>query len=85
MCDEPGRARYLSSVRVALVLFAFAVVVTGCPRTDPPPDRMGGMPCTTTADCNPDRTCGELALCITGVCEVGHTLIVACPGMGERP
>lgn len=43
------------------------------------------MPCETNADCNVDRTCGEMALCITGVCEAGRTLIVACPGMGERP
>ena len=67
------------------ILLLGSTLVVGCPRTDPPPDRMGGMPCTTNADCNPDRTCGEMALCITGICEEGHTLIVACPGMGERP
>jgi hypothetical protein len=72
-------------VRVALVLFSFAVLASGCPRTDPPPERMGGMNCQTMADCNPDRTCGEMTLCITGVCEEGHTLIVACPHSGMRP
>ncbi|MFO0684211.1 MAG: hypothetical protein U0234_19315 [Sandaracinus sp.] len=72
------------AVLPALVL-ALAALGSGCPRTDPPPDRMGGMPCTTTADCNPDRTCGEMALCVTGLCEIERSLIVACPGMGERP
>jgi len=67
------------------ILLLGSTLVAGCPRTDPPPDRMGGMPCVTNADCNPDRMCGEMALCITGICEEGHTLIVACPGMGERP
>jgi hypothetical protein len=80
-----GLGRYDRIVRLVLVLASLALLVSGCPRTDPPADRMGGMPCTTNDDCNPGRTCGELALCITGLCESGHTWIVACPHQGMRP
>jgi hypothetical protein len=65
-------------------LLVLATALAGCPRTTPPPDRMGGMPCATHDDCNPDRECGELALCVTGLCESGHSLVVPCPGEGER-
>jgi len=79
--------RYLRRVKRTLIVLVVlgAALASGCPRSDPPPDRMGGMPCTTMADCNPDRTCGEMALCITGLCEMGRTLVIACPGTGERP
>ncbi len=42
------------------------------------------MPCETHADCNPDVECGELTLCLTGICESGRSLVVPCPGEGER-
>jgi hypothetical protein len=72
-------------VRALIVVLSFAALVAGCPRTDPPADRMGGIPCNTMMDCNPDHTCGEMTLCLTGVCEAGHTLIIACPHTGMRP
>lgn len=73
-------------MRSALVVVALlGVLVSGCPRTTPPPDRMGGMPCETHDDCNPDGVeCGERALCLTGICESGRSLVVPCPGVGER-
>lgn len=61
-----------------------ALALAGCPRTDPPPDHMAGMPCTTNEECNPGRTCGDLTLCVGGYCEASHTLVVACPGQGMR-
>jgi hypothetical protein len=67
-----------------IALVGIGAALAGCPRTTPPPDRMGGMPCETHADCNPDAECGELALCVTGLCETGHSLVVPCPGVGER-
>jgi hypothetical protein len=72
-------------VRIVLVVASFALLVSGCPRADLPAERMGGTPCTRMEDCNPDHTCGEMALCVTGLCELGHTLIIPCPHTGMRP
>lgn len=70
-----------SSLGLASLLL-LVLALTGCPRTPNAPDPIMGTPCEDNADCNPGENCGALTLCVDGLCEVGNTLVVPCPGEG---
>lgn len=64
-----------------LASLALAIgLLSGCPRSvgtpDPPED---GLMCSTVADCNEGRVCGELSACVDGHCEDGRSLEIPCP------
>jgi hypothetical protein len=73
------------SILLAVALFA----LPGCPRETDAPEPLMGTPCTQLDDCNGDRGCGALKLCVNGpddtdgFCEEGASLIIPCPGEGE--
>lgn len=62
---------------------ALAALVSGCPRGPEAPDPGMGMECEQLSDCNPDRSCGELTLCVDGFCAQEATLVRPCEGEGE--
>lgn len=62
-----------------LAALGLALPLSGCPRDiQPPPPPAEARPCVTHADCNDGRTCGELALCVGGLCEERRTFAIAC-------
>lgn len=66
-----------------LLLPVLGLFLAGCPRGPEPPDPGMGTPCEQLSDCNPDRSCGALTLCVDDYCEQGASLIRPCEGEGE--
>lgn len=72
-----------------LLLLLAVLALPGCPRSPDAPEPLSGTPCTQIDECNGDRRCGALKLCVTGpdgtegFCEEGASLIVPCPGEGQ--
>lgn len=74
----------MSSRFVYLALVSSCVLMLGgCPREPEAPEPGMGTPCEQLSDCNPDGSCGTLALCVDGFCEQYPTLVRPCPGEGE--
>jgi hypothetical protein len=62
------------------VLLVSVILLAGCPRdVGMPAPSEDARPCTTVADCNDGRTCGELSACVDGLCEDGTSLEIPCP------
>lgn len=60
------------------LLIVVASGLVGCPRRAEAPRPTEGRACMTTADCNPDASCGALSVCVDGLCEAGRSLDVPC-------
>jgi hypothetical protein len=71
----------VSPIRLGTIVLALAALgaLSGCPPELQPPVADGGRACTTSADCNPPGvTCGELYLCVHGLCEATPSQVVPC-------
>lgn len=72
----------LRATLTALVLLATTLLV-GCPRDVQVPDPgEDATPCAETADCNAGATCGQLKMCVDGLCEATPSLAIPCPTAG---